>query len=90
MQYASFSEGREGYVLHKVTGRWSGHCSAWYAADGTLKDAEQITRTWARITRPVKVGGPMWRELQRIGKHYASNPAAHVVERIVAARVVVS
>jgi hypothetical protein len=87
MQYASFSNGTQGFVLHKITGYWSGRCSAWYDANGTLLDAEQHAGTWTEQTRPVKRGGPMWRELSRLGPVYATRPEAHKEGQMISARI---
>ena len=55
------------FALHRITSHaWSGRCSAWYLADGTLEDAE-----WIRMdgqVRNIPRFKPMWRELERIGK----------------------
>jgi hypothetical protein len=55
------------FALHQITSHaWSGRCSAWYFADGTLDDAE-----WIRCdgqVRNIPRFKPMWRELERIGK----------------------
>jgi hypothetical protein len=89
MQYASFSNGEQGYVLHRMTGQWSGHCSAWYDKDGNLLDAQQVIGTWTRVCRPVKRNGPMWRELATTGRAYAASPQRHTKERMIAAAVAV-
>ena len=68
-------EGSSSYVLHKVTGPYSGHCSAYYNGDGTLKDAEQIIGRWRMISRPVKVGGSMWKYLESVGRSYVGKGA---------------
>ena len=68
-QIHDFSSG--GYVVHRITGAgWSGRASAWYDADGKLTAAEQFDR--ANRPRPVKRGGPMWRELQRRAARYGA------------------
>ena len=72
IQYSRFSNG--GYVLHKITGYWRGHCSAWFDAGGKLLDAE-ILYPDRYASRPVKVGGPMWREVQRVGRSYLGRGA---------------
>ena len=89
MQHTSYSEGREGYALHKMRGYWTGHCSGYFTADGTLKDAEQITGRWNRISRPVKINGPMWKELQQIGQAYRTNPTQHAIDNMVTAAIAV-
>jgi len=70
MQKVTFDGGvfaPKSFALHGITSPlWSGICSAWYLADGTLTDAEHI-----RIdhqTRNVRHGKAMWKELERIGK----------------------
>jgi hypothetical protein len=72
MQFGRFTNG--GYYLHKITGDWKGRCSAWFDRDGKLLDAAQILRPFG-AERPVKRGGPMWQELQRIGRRYQHIPA---------------
>lgn len=69
MQFHYFHSG--GYVLHKITGYWSGRCSAWFDKEGKLLAAEQFR---GDIAYPVKVGGPMWNELRRIGQRYKNVP----------------
>lgn len=54
------------FVLHKITGNFTGHCSAWYAPDGTLEDCEWIRRDGRVCLIPRYK--PMWCELERIGK----------------------
>jgi hypothetical protein len=58
---------QKSFALHRITSHaWSGICSAWYLADGTLEDAE-----WIRCDGQVRIiprFKPMWRELERIGK----------------------
>ncbi len=65
-------KGSSNYTLHKVTGPYSGHCTAYYDADGKLFDAEQFTGNWTRSIRSVKVDGPIWKHLQAIGVRYKS------------------
>ena len=55
------------FALHRITSHaWSGRCSAWFLADGTLEDAEHI-RIDGQV-RNIQRNKPMWRELERIGK----------------------
>jgi len=57
------------YVLHGIVGNsWTGKISAWYEADGTLRDAERIQ---GNKVFPVKQGGPIWTRLENIGAVYA-------------------
>ena len=71
MQLCRFTQG--GFCLHKITGDWKGTASAWFDKDGALLDSEQITEPfWS--SRPVKRGGPMWQEIQRIGTRYKHTP----------------
>jgi len=57
------------YVLHGIVGNsWTGKISAWYEADGTLRDAERIQ---GNKVFPVKEGGPIWTRLENIGAVYA-------------------
>jgi hypothetical protein len=55
------------FALHRITSSlWTGRCSAWYLADGTLEDAE-----WIRMdgqVRNIPRFKAMWRELERLGK----------------------
>ena len=56
------------FVLHKITGKFKGKCSAWYFADGTIFDCELIRRDGQiRMVRP---GSPMFRHCQAIGKNW--------------------
>lgn len=71
MQLHRFTSG--GYCLHKITGSWRGNVSAWFDRDGKLLDAEQILTPFGS-SRPVKRDGPMWREIQRVGKRYQHVP----------------
>ena len=70
MQFSRFTNG--GYVLHKMRGYWSGSASAWFDRNGAMIEAEQITP--AGVSRPIRRGGPMWAELQRIGNRYKHIP----------------
>lgn len=64
MQKNTFPDG--GFVLHKIFSfTTKGHHSAWYDKDGNLLDAEHIILL---ASRPVKRGGPVWRELDNLGK----------------------
>jgi hypothetical protein len=56
------------FVLHKITGRFTGHCSAWYSPEGTLEDCEQILRD-GRV-RSIRPNKPLWRKLEKIGLLY--------------------
>ncbi len=52
-------------VLHKVTGKFTGHCSAWFGPDGTMFDCE-----WHRRDGQVRLippHSPMWRYLAAKG-----------------------
>ena len=53
------------FVLHKITGKFSGHCSAWYSVDGTLTDSEWIRKDGTR--RLIPLGTPMYRLLESLG-----------------------
>jgi len=70
MQKVTFDGGvfaPKSFALHRITSHaWSGRCSAWYLADGTLEDAEHI-RMDGQV-RNVRRGKAMWLELDRIGK----------------------
>lgn len=67
MQPQLFNNGKDGFVIHKITGNFKGKCSAWYDAKGKLIAAEQILPASRLLfglnTRPVKVYGPLWKEL---------------------------
>lgn len=75
IQHQIFSNG--GFVLHKVQPHTinSGHCSAWYDAQGKLLDAEHFDRL--RRARPVRVGGPTWQALQGYGRIYRKEENAN-------------
>ncbi len=60
MQAGKFSTG--GFYAHKVKGPWSGHCSVWFNAGGTLTDVEHTTA--AGQARSIKRHGPMWNHIQ--------------------------
>lgn len=67
IQKATFSDG--GFILHKIKlACVKGKCSAWYDSNGVLIDAERITSR--DISFPVKRNGPIWSELENIGKIY--------------------
>ena len=53
------------FALHQITGKFSGHCSAWYFADGTLTDSEWIRKDGTR--RLIPLGTPMYRYLESLG-----------------------
>ena len=56
---------RGGFALHKVTGKFSGHCSAWFSPQGKLEDCE-----WIRVDgvhRRIPLGTPMYRYLESLG-----------------------
>ena len=68
IQKVTFNGGifsRGGFALHKVTGKFSGHCSAWYSAAGKLEDCEWIRRDG--IHRMIPIGSPMFRFLESLG-----------------------
>jgi hypothetical protein len=71
IQVSYFSPG--GFVLHKITGDFSGKCSAWFDKDGNIEEAEQIIPTKGGITRPVKKNGPIWEICASFGKRYIKN-----------------
>jgi hypothetical protein len=55
-----------GFVLHKITSpKFTGKCSAWYQADGTLDDCEWIRRDGTR--RLIPPNSPMRRHLESLG-----------------------
>lgn len=53
------------FVLHKITGKFSGHCSAWYSADGKLEECYWIRRDGQ--SRLIPIGTPMYRFLESLG-----------------------
>ena len=53
------------FVLHQITGKFTGHCSAWYSADGKLEDCEWIRRDG--VHRMIPLGTPMYRYLESLG-----------------------
>jgi hypothetical protein len=70
IQVSRFSTG--GFVLHKITGDFSGKCSAWFDEKGEILAAEQIIPYAGRseISRSVKKNGPIWETCKMIGKRY--------------------
>lgn len=53
------------FALHKVTGKFSGHCSAFFTSDGKMYDCE-----WIRVDgvhRRIPIGTPMYRLLESLG-----------------------
>jgi hypothetical protein len=71
MQHMRFTNG--GFCLHKITGDFTGKVSAWFDRNGTLLDAEQITRPF-ESSRPLKRDGPMWRYVAHIGQRLKNIP----------------
>lgn len=69
IQKCDFPDGS--FALHKVAPATikSGRCSAWFRADGTMRDAEHANGRY--VTRSVRKGGPTWTALQEIGARYA-------------------
>jgi hypothetical protein len=53
------------FALHKVTGKFSGHCSAWFTGEGKIYDCEWIRRDG--VHRIIPVGTPMYRYLESLG-----------------------
>jgi hypothetical protein len=68
IQPAYFSTG--GFVLHKITGDFSGRCSAWFDKEGNIEEVEQIIPLAGGITKPVKKGGSIWEYCAGVGKRY--------------------
>ena len=57
---------KNSYALHKITGPYTGHCSAWFGPDGTMFDCE-----WHRRDGQVRLippHSPMWRYLAAKGE----------------------
>jgi hypothetical protein len=73
IQVSRFSPG--GFVLHKITGDFSGKCSAWFDEKGEILAAEQIVLYTGRseISRSVKKNGPIWEICASFGKRYVKN-----------------
>lgn len=67
IQVCRFSNG--GFVLHKITGAFTGRCSAWFDADGTMTACEQIIG-YGRGERSVRVDGPIWNHCRTMGARY--------------------
>jgi hypothetical protein len=68
IQKQTFSGGvfeRNSFVLHKITGRFTGKCSAWFLADGSIYDAEWI-RNDGQI-RNIPRNSPMFRHCESLG-----------------------
>jgi len=55
-----------GFVIHKITGDFSGKISAWFGPSGELLNCEQIL-PHKQISRPVKINGPIWKEIAKLG-----------------------
>lgn len=53
------------FVLHKIEGDFTGHCSAWYSPTGEIEDAEWHRRDGQ--VRNVPRHSPMWQHLKRLG-----------------------
>ena len=68
MQVSRFHNG--GYVVHKITGPWSGSVSAWFNAEGDMIDAEQIT-TRCPGGKRVNRRGSVWKIAETIGRRFA-------------------
>jgi hypothetical protein len=66
MQVSRFSNG--GYVIHKMYVNGIKY-SAWFDKDGDVLDAEGFDGLGR--SRSVKRGGPVWTELQRVGRREA-------------------
>lgn len=69
MQFHRFHDG--GYVIHKIPAPCKGTVSAWFAADGTLRESEQIVAL-DRQPRPVKRHGPLWQHAGAVGRAWAA------------------
>lgn len=59
---------RGSFVVHGITGNFKGQCSAWFDKDGLLYSAQQIINYYT--TRNVKIDGPIWQHLQKVGKRF--------------------
>ena len=62
----------DGFVLHKLRPLWiakGSRISAWFDADGNVKDAEIINAH--QQSRSVKQGTPVWAYAEREGKRFA-------------------
>jgi hypothetical protein len=71
IQKAIFPDG--GFVRHKITGDFSGKCSAWYDKTGKLIDAEQILNTG--IIKKIKPKAAIWNHCAELGpKKLTVNP----------------
>lgn len=66
MQLMRFSNG--GFVIHKIVGQFKGRASAWFDAAGKLLDCEQYPQGPCGPTRAIKRDGPIWRELESVGR----------------------
>ena len=69
MQFHRFHNG--GFVIHKIPAPCKGTISAWFNADGTIVDAEQIVRLGG-ATRFVKRHGPLWQHAGAVGRAWAA------------------
>ncbi len=66
-----------GYCLHKITGDFSGHVSAWFKPDGSILDAEHFGGEGDSLVRRVKKGGPIWNAVAAVGRAYVL-PASEI------------
>jgi len=66
MRVSRFETG--GFVIHAITGSFTGRVSAWFDALGNPIDAEQLI---GNRSRPVRVGGPIWNRLRTLGAVWA-------------------
>ena len=53
------------FVLHKITGKFSGKCSAWFDSEGKMTDCELIRKDGTR--RLIPLGTPIYRFLESLG-----------------------
>lgn len=73
MQISYFNNG--GFAIHGIKGNFKGKCSGLFDKDGVLYSSEQLVDFMAGRysccrSRTVKVDGPIWRHLQKIGKRF--------------------
>ena len=53
------------FALHKITGKFSGKCSAWFTSEGKMYDCEWIRKDG--VHRRIPIGTPMYRLLESLG-----------------------
>lgn len=81
VQVVRFQNG--GFVLHRITGAFTGFVSMWFNSDGQPIDAERFDGKGVGRSFPVKVGGPIWEACRMVGARYLQTAAVGGPDRIV-------